>query len=384
MHLEPAPTHPRAVHVRSERCTHSSNKESTCTLCIDGCPTQAIRTEGGVVVLDEEACVQCEFCILVCPTAVFDGPHETAALLKSMVAVLPRRSIVLTCGYNNLDKSEATFDSIVQTRSCLAGLGSAAYVGLAGLGVERVRVQLDRCGGCPLGSLRPHIEARCTDAQALAKIVVEIGEASADATDLENPLPVSVPVARPVIRTYWPRVSRRDFLRRLIPAEPATQDLLPPESLADKEPPRERRFLLHLLAKLPEDRAGPGVYFPQMVAKGSCTACGLCATVCPTGAIDLQKELTATPEHFALTFDPQSCTGCQLCVELCPPQILHFDGKLNFDNATTPSALQDGDLNRCTRCRSHFAGPGALCPTCAFRRKNPMGTLPRPYPSLPA
>lgn len=43
-----------------------------------------------------------------------------------------------------------------------------------------------------------------------------------------------------------------------------------------------------------------------------CTACGLCVTVCPTGAIAIEGEKAATSE--------KDCIVCQACVKICPEE----------------------------------------------------------------
>ncbi len=43
-----------------------------------------------------------------------------------------------------------------------------------------------------------------------------------------------------------------------------------------------------------------------------CTGCGICADVCPEGAIRMTREM-AYPEPL-----PGRCTGCLICVHECP------------------------------------------------------------------
>jgi ferredoxin len=54
---------------------------------------------------------------------------------------------------------------------------------------------------------------------------------------------------------------------------------------------------------------------PQMamVDRRKCTLCGVCADVCPTGAITLDD---------AVAVDLRKCTGCGVCVEHCPQQAI--------------------------------------------------------------
>ncbi len=44
----------------------------------------------------------------------------------------------------------------------------------------------------------------------------------------------------------------------------------------------------------------------------SCTHCGACTAVCPTGALAVER-----PE-MAIRFDQKKCSVCELCVPTCP------------------------------------------------------------------
>jgi len=47
-----------------------------------------------------------------------------------------------------------------------------------------------------------------------------------------------------------------------------------------------------------------------------CTHCGVCVTVCPTGALSLDRKTRM------VNFDATQCTACELCVLACPPRAM--------------------------------------------------------------
>ena len=51
-----------------------------------------------------------------------------------------------------------------------------------------------------------------------------------------------------------------------------------------------------------------------------CTHCGACITICPTGALYMDKDT------MKVVFDSDKCIACELCVKACPPRAmeLHF------------------------------------------------------------
>ncbi len=51
-----------------------------------------------------------------------------------------------------------------------------------------------------------------------------------------------------------------------------------------------------------------------------CTGCGVCLSVCPTGAFEIE------PLTRAVKFNDKKCVACALCIKACPPRAmeLHF------------------------------------------------------------
>jgi len=51
-----------------------------------------------------------------------------------------------------------------------------------------------------------------------------------------------------------------------------------------------------------------------------CTHCGVCVTICPTGAFGLD------PLTRLISFDHEKCVACGVCIKACPPRAMevHF------------------------------------------------------------
>lgn len=363
-----------AVAVDATACVRHWNHASGCRLCADGCPTQAIalppwESEGAgqAVTLDPAACVECGYCLHACPTGVFTGRDETDRLLQTAAALPVRAEIDLACRYAPVREAEPGVDAIVEAGGCLAALGAAAYVGLAAAGVERIGVRVEGCGQCPIGSLVTAIAQAAETAGVLAAIPITVKDA-----------PTPGAVRKPVHATHARPISRRGLWQRLAgggarPAAPTPTEVEEPEG-GGKRLPSERKALLGALAELPAERRANGPAFPRLSVAATCTACQVCANVCPTGAI----LFAADGETFSLQFAPLACTDCGLCLQLCAPQALQPAGKLAYDDAH-PAVLHTGQQRECKRCRALFAGAGDLCPACDFRRRNPTGMrLPTP------
>jgi energy-converting hydrogenase A subunit P len=356
-----------AVTLDSDRCVRHWNQGNNCHHCAAGCPTAAITLAPGGVEYNADACVACGFCLHACPTGAFAGSDETAKLLQSAAAVTPCSALDLACGCFPTDQGGQGVDAIMQVSGCLAALGAAAYVGLAALGASRLGIHIEACAGCPIGALRTQIERVAVEAAQLGGIEVCI-YSSAPAGNAR----------KPVHRTRSPQYSRRGLLQRMMGAAPAAKRGLPPleePAPSQKSPPLARRTLLHVLAYLPDEQRMPAAYFSQFDVGPSCTACGVCATVCPTGALSFEPE----DDGFSLRLAPLACTNCGLCTELCAPRALQPAAAVPYAEAG-PAVLISGSLKKCQRCRAVFAGAGELCPACSFRRRNPAGSLLRPTP----
>lgn len=50
--------------------------------------------------------------------------------------------------------------------------------------------------------------------------------------------------------------------------------------------------------------------------ENDCVHCGACTAVCPSGALELDRQ------NWSLTFDKEKCMVCALCVKACPLNVM--------------------------------------------------------------
>ncbi|MDR0649296.1 MAG: 4Fe-4S binding protein [Synergistaceae bacterium] len=60
--------------------------------------------------------------------------------------------------------------------------------------------------------------------------------------------------------------------------------------------------------------------FEILLNKAWCKGCGLCAGVCPKGALEMGQGAKPGPVLIA------SCAGCRLCEDICPDLAITVKG----------------------------------------------------------
>ncbi|MBK8899682.1 MAG: 4Fe-4S binding protein [Anaerolineaceae bacterium] len=355
-----------------ERCLHTADKFSTCTSCYDVCPIHAIQP-GGPPTLMVESCQQCRACVPVCPTGAFAAVDEAQNLL-SCTQRASAQSCELVCGLNpNVALGDASVDTAVRVRGCLAGLGMGVYLGLASQGVEKVVVRLDACADCPWQALQPRVVAQVEQAQALLGLWGRADMFSSLETEQGDWR------KRPYCNVGAPPVSRRDLFRWRDDEKKSAGE---PEANTQTSQYHERlRFLRAIKQLQPCQESGDnislaGLNFALVVVSNTCTACGACARACPTGALHLETADSC----FQLVFAPQICIACGMCAHVCAPGALSLTPDPAFAQVFGTAAeqvVQQGSLVTCSNCRTPFAAgsEAKLCPVCEFRRQHPFGSI---------
>lgn len=361
-----------SVTFNPDGCIHSIDRFAECEACVDVCPAGGISA-GKPPILDEAACQDCRACLAACPTGAFSyNGIDAAEALFQEARHLGAVNLELFCQYHTGVENGASGAEVgLRVMGCLAGLGPETLLRLLSLGVRRIIVRSDSCADCRWSAHGPRLAEQIAQAKALLALWDRADDlAFVDTTPLDDVQ------ARPYYQAETPPRQRRKLLEwrdksEAVPAGSEAQKLY-----------RQRLRFLRALAAFPVPEAGPDIeigladfHFARLTVTEACTACGACARICPTRAL----ELATGESHFELRFSPELCLACQACAHVCAPEAITIDRAPTFNQIfidVGDGLLSHGALNHCQVCGVPFAGryEDKFCPICAFRRQNPFGS----------
>ena len=363
-----------SVILDAPRCVRAKDRLSQCDICARACPVDALHLNTPIT-LDAKACLACGLCLRVCPVGAYTGDDGTEDLLNCIARLPDASAIELACPRHPAPERGVNANAtVICTSTCLASFGPAVYLRLLTNGVPEIIARLDACTECAIGRVQLEI------ARTLAA-VGQLFPAHVSGV-VEKPDPNAK--TRQVYDVKTPPVSRRDFFRLMTSESVRTVARAFTSETDDapsgRTPPRERRRLLNTLKQLAPNDAlqnlpAPGLDVVRLSANDKCTACGVCARACPTGAM---RCAASASNEYRLTCLVASCTDCGVCLDMCEPEALRRDGMPTIADllAPEPQTLKSGRLKHCTKCNASFADhiAGDLCPVCDFRQRNPFGS----------
>ena len=357
-----------------ERCLRRRHKEAPCRRCLEACPTQAI-TEDDSIALDAERCVGCGLCLHLCPTETFSGSADRAGKLLRVLGSLSDGRVEFACDRkDSLGLTRAEVSHVVEVKPCLATLSLPTLLAAAAQGIAndrsgsatRLWLNDEPCLDCPIGSVQSEIRRMV---EATNRLLTAFGwEPSVFTYSGWPELLAGESQERPVVQGDLPRYTRRDFfssMRRQAEGVlvSAMAENLPVETgpgvehkLAYRVPPGHRslaRILTRLGQPVAERLDTAGLPFGAVSIGGDCTACGLCARFCPSGALTFVDD----EEFFVINFTAVECLDCTLCSLICPADAVVFEPEVDPRQlAAAPQTLRAGRLAPCHEC-------GTLCTT---------------------
>jgi ferredoxin len=113
--------------------------------------------------------------------------------------------------------------------------------------------------------------------------------------------------------------------------------------------PLQRMRLVTALASIARrhERPLPARVLPHL-SLGACDANGVCAAVCPTGAL---QKLVPAADRAELRFESLRCIACNQCARVCPERSLRLDVQ---GGEAKPVVLAAWRQRECVRCGSRL------------------------------
>jgi NAD-dependent dihydropyrimidine dehydrogenase PreA subunit len=365
-----------AVKLNLKRCLYSRDRFSGCEACFDICPVHAI-TPGKPPSLDSKKCENCLACLVACSMGAYEADDAVVSLLNA-VTHLENSLLELVCVKNPQALLGISDESTgIRIRGCLAGLGSGTYLALAALGLEHIVVRTDACARCEWGTLFKQVEEQVNQ----AVLLLEAWDKDGILTCVSE---LNPSCERPLWEAANPPLSRRDMFRMVAQQGKVVlaRAIDNGQTSSNSGPGRDRLRLLGAIQHLPAPKmtAAPELdemNFAVLSVSEVCTACGVCARACPTGALQFNKS--EDDSTYTLVFKGRNCISCEICNHVCAPSAITLDPAPTFAQIFSEESitLREGDLMRCSHCGTLTADlPGvSLCPLCEFRKEHPFGSM---------
>lgn len=291
-------------------------------------------------------------------------------LLDAFESIPQDRPAELTCPRNDRPQhSRVAGATVVQTPRCLAALTVPLLLALR-RHVTPLWLNDEICAGCPIGRAQPYI---ARTGEAVNALLTAFGHSPAVRTYQANPEELAVaPTETPVYSGREPTYTRRGFFTSLgrltrqatvnVIAESTArepQGPIPVKQRLSHRVPENRHQLLLGVRTLGDPSSAPMALSLLSMADvavdgDACSACGLCARFCPTGAL----KFAADESHFVLRFVLATCVDCAICALICPDAAVSFayESPLSALVESAPSLLLAGNLVPCARCSQPVAG----------------------------
>lgn len=365
MHNEPPPDRrtlnasPR-LHFAAAACLPVRFGDYTCDLCKEACPAGAIALVDGQPMLNGE-CIGCGGCAAKCPT----GAIEVEGFALPAMPADATEEIFLDCWRVPREESPSNALRV----PCLGGLSAGWLVTLVERAGDRPIHLLDRgqCDQCAAGATIAELRTTVTEARTR---LFQCGQALETLPSLSF-LPSAQRLASAIPEACTEiRIGRRAFFRNLMGGvargaeEMARSAHAEEDQIKLREPaqPVDHMRTVTSLAAIARrhGRELPGQVLPQ-ISLGECSGHGICARVCPTGAL----QRSETVDHAELGFHAARCIACGQCARTCPDRAIRVQPE---GGRSAYEVLSRWEAKTCESCEQiYYAAGGDTCPAC---RKN--------------
>ena len=352
------------VSISQERCLNRRYNRVFCNKCEHVCGADAICFDM-VPVIDGTECAGCGVCVNVCPTGAFSLKDMSKEDILSSIE--EGRKVIFSC--RGGQESDNVSYVIVP---CIGYLCEGMLIKAASMS-EKIIID-GACDHCTLkidfGVVQRKIDVANTILESFGKNPnIEL---SVDGT---VDVPVKDAFGRKSIdylrNVYGGNVNAGDNVNDTLDVEssdgtsiiPATHTLLIDAISALGEPVKDVVML----------ESGP-LYSLAIV--NTCDMCGLCAAVCPTGALKSSESGSMQSIGFNVSF----CIGCDVCRQVCKKDAISYRCDIHLSDIMSSDwvSVISHERMQCKRCKKYIKSikKDSLCSSCSLEQDVEQQFLP--------
>lgn len=288
-------------HYEKSHCIAFKQGMTSCHVCKDVCPHEAISFERGKEVkIDTVDCTGCGICIQSCPSQALEASftYQTGVPIKC-----------------------SQVKGGAQTVQCLGRLSPSDLLRLAGNKDTTTLIRND-CSSCKIADetvlevLDKNLEKARTLAQLKNRTFDLDIQVLKSYDSIDNPETLS---RRDLLRGSFKSL-KTTAAEALAPFDPGGDD----EGKLPKEMQRQYRMIQ---SSQPKDDTLVPWELPRIGDK--CILCPICTRICPTQAFSRSFNI-ADKGGTVLMLEPEKCNGCAACVKACPVKTIEMDDQVSW------------------------------------------------------
>ncbi len=288
-----------------------------CSKCIQACPTRALTTLNGTLILKDQDCNRVGICAAVCPVSAIQLPTFSESrflgLVHGITVSSPNvpKTLVLTCNLESVSPGPWMFIEKVKD---VGTVGPRQLMMAASSGIDRIIIY---CA-----------DGRCAGKENAQEAVESLAQFQARTKSDEH---------QGVVFKFLEGAEGNEEIGKinLQLRNKADTSFIPGDNSWNN--------YLQGLAGLGSEESviADGLGLTNLKISDSCTLCDVCSKYCPHSALRIKSGL--------LEFDSSKCTGCGYCALICPEHSISISSPENFGQVHNRVVFQDRIVN-CARC----------------------------------
>lgn len=368
------------IDVRQTRCVQVRNKNAMCMKCACACTSGCISYNDNQLVINQELCIGCGTCATVCPTCALEARHPSDASLYAQCLAASKAacgSAVITCERLFRAAQGLADPEKLAVVTCLGRVEESLIVRLAAAGAHDIALVEGPCGECEHAKGEACARSVCDTANTLleawghdkcARIldvlpteVCKQGGAGNVRAQVGSALDGDAGAARKSLRdgagvegaasssaggangsvVAAGALSAVPVATAKAPHEPSCYLKVMDDGTLPHFIPDRRERLLDALAQIGQPARNATIstrlWGHVSIDASLCSSCRMCATFCPTGAIEKFEEEDGA---IGVSHRAGDCVKCRCCENICP------EGAITIDDAVDVEAVVHGSSER--------------------------------------